>query len=339
MMVNDQSIKDWISWSDSGESFLVYDINGFSQEVLPKYFKHSKWSSFIRQLNTYGFCKVADYKNSNDKQTSEFKHPLFNRNGQQVLHKIRRNMKQNIPESSTSSFSSSLPLPLSFPPSPSSTASSALLSSQYGKLRKSSIRSIDSTISVPIKDSNKNKEDNLISIKSLTNINDDLNNLTDDEDMDGVIVTEPSGKYTTISQKINNLQMDAEKLQTEITSLKHNVYNQQEIIEKILSSVMDNVDNDNDLTRETANEKVNELLQSIKNFEKFGEQLILPNLQLQERKHIINTVYDYTTILKPILNHKEISDLKSNNNHDTKNSDFDVDQAVSTSTNSTKLNN
>ncbi|KAI9308842.1 HSF-type DNA-binding-domain-containing protein, partial [Cunninghamella echinulata] len=89
-MVNDQHIEEKISWSENGESFIVFDIYEFSEAILPQYFKHNKWSSFVRQLNTYGFCKVTDYKNDNDKQTSEFRHPLFYRNGQHVLHKIRR---------------------------------------------------------------------------------------------------------------------------------------------------------------------------------------------------------------------------------------------------------
>lgn len=51
-MVNDQNIKKLISWSDNGESFFVFDIYEFSQVVLPQYFKHNKWSSFVRQLNS-----------------------------------------------------------------------------------------------------------------------------------------------------------------------------------------------------------------------------------------------------------------------------------------------
>jgi hypothetical protein len=56
-LVNDGPF-DIVSWSPTGDSFIVKDHHRFSEEVIPKYFKHSKFSSFVRQLNFYGFRKV-----------------------------------------------------------------------------------------------------------------------------------------------------------------------------------------------------------------------------------------------------------------------------------------
>ena len=45
-------------WFTDGASFLVRDTDRFAKTVIPQFFKHNKWSSFVRQLNFYGFKKV-----------------------------------------------------------------------------------------------------------------------------------------------------------------------------------------------------------------------------------------------------------------------------------------
>lgn len=52
-MVDDPETDSIVSWSQSRDSFIVWDSHEFSKHLLPKYFKHSNFSSFIRQLNTY----------------------------------------------------------------------------------------------------------------------------------------------------------------------------------------------------------------------------------------------------------------------------------------------
>ena len=50
-------LEDIISWSPEGNAFIIKNQTKFSEEVLPKYFKHNNYSSFVRQLNMYDFHK------------------------------------------------------------------------------------------------------------------------------------------------------------------------------------------------------------------------------------------------------------------------------------------
>ncbi|BAS86342.1 Os03g0745000, partial [Oryza sativa Japonica Group] len=52
-VVDDPGTDTVISWGFAGNSFVVWDANAFAAVLLPRYFKHSNFSSFVRQLNTY----------------------------------------------------------------------------------------------------------------------------------------------------------------------------------------------------------------------------------------------------------------------------------------------
>lgn len=55
----DAKIATTIRWTPDGQRLQLGNLEKFELVTLPQYFNHNKMSSFVRQLNNYGFAKAA----------------------------------------------------------------------------------------------------------------------------------------------------------------------------------------------------------------------------------------------------------------------------------------
>jgi hypothetical protein len=100
-----KEFNDVCSWSAFGDKIIIKKVADFSSCVLPKYFKHSNFNSFVRQLNMYvkfrvltrpssiykGVpCRYDFRKTAQDPNRREFQHQQFKRGRLELLRMIKR---------------------------------------------------------------------------------------------------------------------------------------------------------------------------------------------------------------------------------------------------------
>jgi hypothetical protein len=98
-ILEENQFNEYVSWNDDGSAMIIKRPTDFANKVLPMFFKHNNFSSFIRQLNMYQFKK-----SKNPRYDHIYSHRMFQSGKIDLLRNITRKNVEITNMSSTDSI-------------------------------------------------------------------------------------------------------------------------------------------------------------------------------------------------------------------------------------------
>lgn len=93
LLLNDEKYRRAIRWSENGDAIVITDGETFKKLVLDRseeMFKTRNFTSFVRQLNLYGFRKVPVSGKADPSKNMKFEHSHFKRDKPELMHLVHR---------------------------------------------------------------------------------------------------------------------------------------------------------------------------------------------------------------------------------------------------------
>jgi hypothetical protein len=87
--VEDEGLDSIISWlpGKAQNTFKVHKKAEFVDQIMPRFFNQTKYKSFLRQLNLWGFDRILDF---GPLRGSSYRHPLFVKDQSELCYQMKR---------------------------------------------------------------------------------------------------------------------------------------------------------------------------------------------------------------------------------------------------------